>query len=345
MKCLLCDKTEVDPGRVCSKCARLEDRRLREIDEWYADLTGVEPLPDHDDAADPEAHGVYALSTPDRFRPDRAWPLQPRLLTHADPVASAMPAGMTRSRTNAPRVSGSREAPLPLPVDHLDLTMPARVPHVTGELVPATRTETVTAVRRRIVVFDRHIRHPITKELIRTEQHVFYLRGEVKGRVRVPLHWRSDGRPRVTPTDDQAGQLAAATVLDGWVREWRWHRDAGEGLPEADVPTMVEWLRNRLWWALDSYEDVPAYSREIRALHGALRAAVGDVAPPPERCHGVPCKSCDKETLFRTTDGSGDVECADKDCGRLLDEDEYKRWVKLVAANPRAKAESGRIAG
>ena len=286
MKCLICETADLETGRVCTRCGRIEDRRLREI-EW-------------------------------------AWILLPLAV---QPGSAA-----------GPRVSGSREAPLPVRVDPLDLTMPARVPHVIGELIPATTTETVKVERRRVAVTEWARRDLKTDRIVETGHHIVYLREEVTGQVRVPLRWPSDGRRRVTPTDDQAGQLAVATVLDEWIHEWRWHRNAGEGLPPTGVQTMIAWLRNRLQWALDHLPGLLAYSDGIRALHGALRAAIGDLPPAPEPCPGVPCKRCDRMALVHTADGSGDVECGA--CGRLLDAEEYDRWVRLVAANPRTKAET-----
>lgn len=289
MKCLICDKTDLEPdtGRVCLKCARLEHRRLREIPGF--------------------------------------WALLPLAI---EPGASA-----------GQRVGGTREAPLPLRVDPLDLAMPARVLALKGGLMPATKTIPVDELRTvagepglrlaRVQVTERHRRDPKTDQIVDTWHEIAYLSERVTGDTRVPLRWLSDGRRRLTPTDDQAGYPSVETVLDAWIRAWRWHRNAGEGLPEADVPTMVLWLRNRLVWALDAYEDLPAYSAAIRGLHGALRAAVGDTEPPPERLW-TPCNSCDALGLARHPGEAYPIQCVL--CGHLQTEAEYEQWSKLVAS-------------
>jgi DNA-directed RNA polymerase subunit RPC12/RpoP len=167
------------------------------------------------------------------------------------------------------RVSGSREAPLPLRVDPLDLGMPAR-----------------------------------------------------QGAVRDKF-------------GDQTGLQSAATILDSWVRDWREVRSVNERMPAPTAPHLAAWLRTRLPWALTDHEALDEFSGEISGLWGAMRTAIGDSPVTPERIHDVPCKRCDADALFRTTDGTGDIECGD--CGRLLTADEFRQWVGLVAGAARQR--------
>ncbi len=54
-------------------------------------------------------------------------------LRRRDPIAALLPAGTVRARTNEPTLTGTREAHLPIDVDAVDLTAPARAAQVGGE--------------------------------------------------------------------------------------------------------------------------------------------------------------------------------------------------------------------
>jgi hypothetical protein len=54
-------------------------------------------------------------------------------LRRCDPVAGLLPAGTIRARTHQPSVTGSREAPLPINVDAVDLTAAPRAGAATGD--------------------------------------------------------------------------------------------------------------------------------------------------------------------------------------------------------------------
>jgi hypothetical protein len=54
-------------------------------------------------------------------------------LRRRDPVAGLLPAGAIRARVHEPSVTGSREAPLPIDVDAVDLTSPYRAGAATGD--------------------------------------------------------------------------------------------------------------------------------------------------------------------------------------------------------------------
>lgn len=184
------------------------------------------------------------------------------LAEHLEPGASV-----------AQRVSGSREAPLPLRVDPLDLSLSARQPAV---------PESYAGQRA-----------------------------------------------------DQIGLLSAASVLDGWVRDWRDVRAQREHLPVPTVPVLVGWLRVRLDWALVSHPAIDEYSREIRDLHSALRDACEEKAAPPERLW-TPCRDCSQLTLARHPGHDFPVKCAD--CGLSMTEETYTQWSRLYAAAVKEEA-------
>ena len=105
MKCAICQRRDADRPQVCDPDRSWLDRTLVEIVELYALL--------------PDAIGSGELLNVGEWVDERG-------VEHSDPVALAMPVG-TIQRTVGQRVGGSREAPLPLRVDPLDLTLPARV--------------------------------------------------------------------------------------------------------------------------------------------------------------------------------------------------------------------------
>jgi hypothetical protein len=67
---------------------------------------------------------------PNVCEPDRAG--MPRLLDDIVELYALLPAALMPGSDGGEKVSGSREAPLPLRVDVLDLTMPARTMNLTG---------------------------------------------------------------------------------------------------------------------------------------------------------------------------------------------------------------------
>jgi hypothetical protein len=134
--------------------------------------------------------------------------------------------------------------------------------------------------------------------------------------------------------EDQVGHLSVAAVLDGWVRDWRDLRNRGEGLPEPSVPTLCNWLQNRIEWACDEHPAVDEFAGELGKLRSALYGLLG-LYDHPDYKAGVPCRSCDALTLVRRS-GSDYVECGS--CPALLSPDEYQRWVGLLAAEVKQRA-------
>lgn len=170
--------------------------------------------------------------------------------------------------------------------------------------------------------------------------------GRVTGSREPPLPIRTDAHDLAMPArvlppynEDQVGHPPIAAVLDGWVRDWRTHRSRGEGLPEPTVEMLSEWLLNRLDDAADTHPAVDEFGEDLRGIHGALRAQLGVVETPDYKV-GVPCRECNRLTLYRSN-GSDYVECGS--CPSLLSPDDYTRWTGLVAAaaaamNKKAKA-------
>lgn len=194
-----------------------------------------------------------------------------RTLTEIVELYALLPANLMPGQAQGQRVSGSREAPLPLRVDPLDLTMPARA----------------------AVVHD--------------------------------------------PLGDQVGLLSVATVLDSWVRDWRDVRGKGEGLPGPTVVELGQWLAVRLDDACDDHPAIDEFADEMKALGHQLRRAVGRFEIRPEHLD-VPCRRCDLMDLHRLP-GEDRVECGS--CGDLLTEDEYLRWIKMLAPNTKRAKEMG----
>jgi hypothetical protein len=179
-------------------------------------------------------------------------------------------AGAVPGQSGAPRVHGSREAPVPISVDRTDLLSDARVLNLTK-------------------VYEQQ-------------------------------------------REDQIGYLSAATVLDGWCRDFAETRR--ESAPEPIPAAQCRYLADRLDWAFNTHPAVDEFAGEVGDLWHTLRRAAGLTMPQPELCAGVPCRrvDCDLKTLYRVP-GSDYIECAS--CGLLLTQDEYAAWCGLLSAAAR----------
>lgn len=69
--------------------------------------------------------------------------------------------------------------------------------------------------------------------------------------------------------DDQTGDLSVASILDGWVRDWRSYLYR-ERLPRPTVDRQTRWLRDRLDWACDQHPAIDECADELRALRAKL---------------------------------------------------------------------------
>lgn len=133
----------------------------------------------------------------------------------------------------------------------------------------------------------------------------------------------------ITPLD-QVGDPPAAIQLDSWARDWQTY--IGEYLPPPTVPGLCRWLSARLPHMLRHHPAIVEFYDEIGDIHRRLRTEAGMTDPRPEPCYGVPCRRCDRLSLYRVADGTGDVECHTPDCRLVYRRDEYDRWVGMVAA-------------
>lgn len=68
---------------------------------------------------------------------------------------------------------------------------------------------------------------------------------------------------------------------------------------------------------------------DLAALHRRAQQVLGLTSAMPERCEGVPCRSCEAQALYRVP-GEDTVRCGM--CGDRYDAEGYHRWVGLLAA-------------
>jgi hypothetical protein len=295
---------------VCDGDRALLDRHLVDIANLVADLTNDEPA-----QVDQRRYERFIVKKGQPVSLGETW---------ADPLANFGGVAPIPSKADQPSVTGSRERPIPIKVNVVDLSAPARVPNPTRDpktgaahhqhLVPQVRTDTepqwVTAK------FDG----TEIRQLVRPRQYVY----------------DDTNRQVMVPALDPDGHLSAATTLDSWVREWRTTMFPNQSLPPATVDELVMWLRHRAPDACDRYPDMAAFAEEIRALRGALRGAAGETEPTPEPCDGVACGRCNKRgTLFRKPLDTYRAEC--NNCGLLYNDTEFQTLVVEQAKKERGK--------
>ena len=202
---------------------------------------------------------------------DRSW--LARTLVEIVELYALLPANLMPGQSQGQRVTGSREAPLPLRVDPLDLTMPADAKAVHDE--PVVTYETVPV---EVAVY-----LPAVPD---AEEYAVVTVAMRQRRLRVD----ADGNPVLRPSNDQVGLLSVATTLDSWVREWADTRAMDEWLPDPTVVELAGWLGNRMDWACDRHPAIDEFAGEIRRLHSALRTTVGVKS---DRVYVGPCPVTD----------------------------------------------------
>jgi hypothetical protein len=117
--------------------------------------------------------------------------------------------------------------------------------------------------------------------------------------------------------------LTVPAILDSWARDWQGY--AWAWLPDPTVPLLSAWLTERLEWACDHHPAVDDFADELSDLTRRMRPR----APQAELKTGVPCRECERLTLF-VWPGGDYVECGS--CPALLTPLEYGRWVSLISS-------------
>lgn len=109
MKCVICQDREPDQSAVCDPDRRGITNTLRDLVDAYTELTGAEQ---------PDPRGLLIDDTGD-FDGPMVYDVLP------------LTAGPVRAPTRGAQVTGSREAPVPVQLDVVDLTAAARQPNPT----------------------------------------------------------------------------------------------------------------------------------------------------------------------------------------------------------------------
>jgi hypothetical protein len=215
-----------------------------------------------------------------------------------------LPAALEPGQGETQRVSGSREAPLPLRLAALDLAGEARAGVVKDVLLPKVRTW-----------FDPEVS---------TDRDGFWFGGWHRQRV-----LDEEGKPVLVGAHDQDGMLPVATVLDSWAREWA--EFLGQPLPAAEVPALVSWLSIHLRPAIDGHPAIADFAAEITVLLYAMRALL-NVSQKPIYLSEA-CPTCGHTALKRDP-GGGDVVCGE--CRRTWEHDEWQRLAVVLADDEHA---------
>jgi len=313
--CVLCPDRERIPfrGLVCESCRRWLATMVTDTDDYAAQLAAPPDLvPDGRVALVPVGVALNAAGEPVKRAAMRD--KDDNLVMRRRDVASWMlPSGSQGNKAGDAPVSGSREAPVPINVDAVDIMMPSRQGSVPATLARASVVDVVTANHRYVQMVDGDPE---------------YVLDEVTGTRRLFLR-DPNGFPLFVDTHDQIGHLPLAAVLDGWVRTWRDARNAGEGLPDVHIATMCRWLHTRIDWACDEFPAIADFAEEIRSYRSAMAGILG-LVDVPEYKWGVACPKCKSLTLFRRIGGRPDgslwVECST--CPAMLSPDEYATWTK-----------------
>jgi hypothetical protein len=130
---------------------------------------------------------------------------------------------------------------------------------------------------------------------------------------------------------DQVGVVPVATRLAAWVADWIDTGAPGSVQPAPTVEILTGWLSvpTRLDWACKHHPAIDDFAAEVKEIIGALYAVNGHAAAKPEHMAGIPCPglTCDMMALYRT---AGDIYVECDRCGRLLNPEEYTRWLKYL---------------
>lgn len=123
-QCRACRPRYAEHGQVCNSHVTRLAAELDEIRQNFAELAAK---PDPVDRAQWTVRVLVPVPTTDR----RQLPAWVRIEQPGrEQLAQILPMGITRSSRHGARVSGSREAPVPVNLDHIDLTGEARAASV-----------------------------------------------------------------------------------------------------------------------------------------------------------------------------------------------------------------------
>lgn len=312
--CILCPDRERLPyrGLVCEACRRWLASMIGDVRAYAAELASPVDLV-------PDARVLPAPFGP-RLREWHDLDNDPTVYRR-DYINALLPSASAGNPVRSSPVSGSRNPPIPINVDAVDIMMPARQGSVPATTEPAMFVESETVLHRYIRMVDGAPEYVVE---------------EVTGRVR-RFAVDADGYLMFADSLDQIGYLPLAAVLDSWVRDWREARHLGEGLPDANVYGMCQWLHTRIDWACDEHEVVVQFAEEIRDYRSTMAGILGRIDVPDYKV-GVACPKCDARALYRriggvidsatgqpVRDGSLWVECAE--CPAILSPDEYAEGV------------------
>lgn len=253
-----------------------------------------------DDEEAEESECVLCGKRPPRWAPacDLCRNRLARALWEIRDLHALLPAALAPGQGETQRISGSREAPLPLRVAALDLAAEARNGNVKDHLVPKVRAWFNPG------------------EL---DKDGFFFGGWHR-----ELVTGEDGKPLLTGAHDQDGALPVAAVLDQWVRDWR--DRLGVPLPPAEVPALVSWLSVNLPWAIDNHGAIVDFNEEVTLLLYALRSLL-NVSRKPIYLNEA-CPTCNTTSLRRDP-GGGDVECGN--CHREWSHEQFERLAVVLA--------------
>lgn len=146
--------------------------------------------------------------------------------------------------------------------------------------------------------------------------------------------------------EDQIGHMAIRARLGSWAQDWLsydWCRS--DRLPEHTTAyALAAWLGK---WADDACSHHPAvdeFADEMVEVLATIRAYVPrmveeDEQPPKQRPEPrtAPCPACDMTSLWWFPSEER-VRCDTDGCNRVMTDDEYARWARLVIADERTRA-------
>lgn len=192
-------------------------------------------------------------------------------------------AALAPGQNGSSRISGSKEAPLPLRADALDLAARAQHGTVTDTMVPAVTVS--VDFEPAAAFFDSHA----IVQMVKERQLLFDEHGNVVMR----------------RAGDQTGHQSVATLLWSWTRDWA---DAREmSYPTPTVDSLVSWLSRQLPWAFANHPAIDEFDDEIRTTLYAVRALL-NVSRAPLYLSDA-CSSCGVAALRREP-GVDQWECA-----------------------------------